>query len=525
MRQALALVLLAPAIAGCSLLYNPNNLPNPHDAGPDAEIILDADPSMLVVTGVAPAVINEGQGDGGSPPALLVIAGHQMVDANTTIELIPEDASAVAGASPLVVGTPVVAKDGDWIAVPITSHVDGKLGKAQQIVFDVQVSEDIRAQPGMRSSYKLVGQLTLQGLDELAVAKGAAASIDTTTLQPLYSQVDLESDVTFTKGPRAIVHAVSSIKAQGITANGKDGSDPAVGSAWIGGCGGGGPSSDGLCSGGRGGKGNGGIAGGGGGGGGGGFSADGSPGTLAGNGGPGAKTGDDLIVTYDGTGSSTPNKSEGGGGGGPSALIISSNGGSGGGGGGTVELTAGGDVTVGAITAKGGKGQDSTNAAGGGGGAGGLVMLRAGRTLSAPAAIAVDGGAGGAAGGGSGTGGAGAAGRVRWDAAKGSAPASVSAGTSRQGPAFTLDSYLFRDPAAKITVDADKNVRFSVYAINFGVDGQTTTLGGEVSTSALGTASFTQMLSRGLTQLCLTLDGGMQGASEADKCVFVAYLP
>ena len=36
---------------------------------------------------------------------------------------------------------------------------------------------------------------------------------------------------------------------------------------------------------------------------------------------------------------------------------------------------------------------------------------------------------------------------------------------------------------------------------------------------------FTQPLDQGLTQLCLTLDGGTQGKSEADKCVFVAYMP
>jgi hypothetical protein len=523
MRQALALVLLAPAVAGCSLIYNPNNLPNPHDGG--AEIILDADPSMLVVTGVAPAVIHEGQGDGGSPPAMLVIAGHQMVDANTLVELLPQAGSP--SATPPVVGTPVVAKDGDWIAVPITAHVDPGLASSQQITFDVRVSEDIRAQPGMRSSFTLTGQLMLQGHSELTVAKGKAATIDVGTLEAMYSQVDLESDVTFTGSARAIVHAVSSIVTQGITANGKAGGDAQVGSAWLGGCNGGGPSSAGLCNGGQGGQFSGSTLGGaGGGGGGGGFATDGNPGNSAGHGGPGAKTGDDLIVTYDGTGASTPNKSEGGGGGGASGLLNGTPGGAGGGGGGTVEFTAGGDVTInGAISAKGGGGQNSGGAAGGGGGAGGLVMLRAGGTLAATAGIAVDGGAGGTPSGSNGAGGAGSAGRVRWDAVKGAAPAQVSAGSFRRGPAFTLDSALVRDAKPNITVVADANVRFSTYAVNFGVDGPTTTLGGEVSTGTSGTASFSPTLGRGLTQLCLTLDGGAQGSNEADKCVFVAYLP
>src|SRR5258705_560618 len=90
MRPFLAAALASSGLAGCSLIYNPNNLPGvpseagisidaPPDAPPDAEIVLDADPTMLVLNTIAPSSIDEGQGDGGSRPALIVIGGHPII--------------------------------------------------------------------------------------------------------------------------------------------------------------------------------------------------------------------------------------------------------------------------------------------------------------------------------------------------------------------------------------------------------------------------------------------------------------
>src|SRR6266545_6420757 len=86
MGQLLATGVLAAALAGCSLIYNPNGLPQPGDAPADAELIIDADPTMLVLSDVAPATINEGQGDGGGRAAVVVIRGENIApDAMVTI--------------------------------------------------------------------------------------------------------------------------------------------------------------------------------------------------------------------------------------------------------------------------------------------------------------------------------------------------------------------------------------------------------------------------------------------------------
>ena len=65
MRYALARLVLLPLLGGCSLIYNESNIPPsaPDAFEPDAEVIVDADPSMMKITGVTPGVITEGQGD------------------------------------------------------------------------------------------------------------------------------------------------------------------------------------------------------------------------------------------------------------------------------------------------------------------------------------------------------------------------------------------------------------------------------------------------------------------------------
>src|SRR3954468_22109620 len=80
----LALTLVSVSGTGCSLIYNPSNIPpGVSDAAPDAADIdaplADANPAKLEIDSFFPTTINEGQGDLGSRPMMLVLIGHQMV--------------------------------------------------------------------------------------------------------------------------------------------------------------------------------------------------------------------------------------------------------------------------------------------------------------------------------------------------------------------------------------------------------------------------------------------------------------
>jgi hypothetical protein len=431
------------------------------------------------------------------------------------------------GASPF--GVPVIARSGNWIALTATAHVDMGLHKTDTIRLDIKVTETIPPElGGGTSTFTLHDKLALQGLSELIPAAGSGA-IDTATIEPMYSKVDLSNltPATFTGAGRAIIRSMSSITTKAITATGGDGGTSTATMTLVGGCPGGGPASTGGCNGTAGGKGgtDGGVLGGAGGGGGGGFATAGGGGTGNGAGGTSSPTGDALIATYDGFDAHSANRPGGGGGGGKPTT--GNNGGAGGASGGTIELTAGGDISVGAITANGGAGQAGSTVVlvaspGGGGGGGGLVMLRAeGSLTSGP--IAVNGGRGGI--GGTGNGGAGSPGRVRWDAPSGEPPV-VADGTVHRGPVFTLATRVFRAPEDKITLIGTASDRFDVYAIN----GGTTYLGTGTGESQVmippgGMLSFNQVLQQGLSHLCVTLPGGQPGTSEGEKCVDVAFLP
>jgi hypothetical protein len=531
MRRPLALAIAASAFAGCSLIYNPNNLPSPPgeagiDAPSDAEVILDADPTMLALDGVAPAAIYEGQGDLGSAPQLLVIHGSQIIDNSTVVELIP-----VGRALQLTLGQPVIAKNGHWIAVEVTARVDPGLGKGDMVALDVKVTQTVP--PALGSGIKTVtlhDKLALVGLKELTkdtVPEVSGSAIDTTKLEPLYSRVDLAAipggTASFVGPNRAVIHAVSSIAAARLAANG-------AGGRVADGCDGGTPSSIGGCdstAGGKGGAGDG-TLGSAGGGGGGGFSAVGASGAPSIAGGGGGRTGDELIVTYDGFGGRSPNRGGGGGGGG-TPLTLGGSGGGGGASGGIIELTAGGDVAVGDISASGGPGSPGVGGlvgggGGGGGGAGGVIMLRAGGALTRSGVLSVAGGGPGSGGPGTkpgGAGGAGSPGRVRWDAATGIQP-SVPSGTVHRGPAFTLANRILRSPIASLPLIGTQNDRFDVYVVH---DGATIPGALGLSFGDDGVATIKQTLQQGFSQLCITLEGGKQGSSEADKCIDVAFVP
>src|SRR5262245_8878664 len=77
-----SVAVVAPALTGCSLLYNPTNLPDAIDARP-----ADANPCALVLDDAGPATIDEGQGAGGSAPAVVVLRGENLVNANLKVML------------------------------------------------------------------------------------------------------------------------------------------------------------------------------------------------------------------------------------------------------------------------------------------------------------------------------------------------------------------------------------------------------------------------------------------------------
>ena len=220
--------------------------------------------------------------------------------------------------------------------------------------------------------------------------------------------------------------------------------------------------------------------------------------------------------------SSTPeetNRGAGGAGGGN----LTGGGGAGGGGGGTIELTAGGNITLGnAIEAKGGVGGDSGLGTGAGGGSGGTVVLRSGNTLKHPTNVVVTAGAGGTGALGGNLGGAGAVGRWRYDAVvtTGTAPATPAAARGPmlarpQNPIFEM-----RKPTLSITGTVGDTVR----VIITGPDGI-----GESKDIAIQSATQpfmpTTELPIGLDNVCVYVPNGRPSDDIAKNCIEVAFVP
>ena len=207
-------------------------------------------------------------------------------------------------------------------------------------------------------------------------------------------------------------------------------------------------------------------------------------------------------------------------------MLASCAAGTGGAGGGSIELTADGNVTVGSITANGGNGGSASGGSlsgaggGGGGGAGGVVMVRAGGTITAPALSAVGGSGGGAVNGG-GAGGAGSVGRIRFDAAAGTASGTPAA---HRGPAFdaaTPTSVTI--PSPSITLSGTDGDGFTVSVTDqLGTQRIDSTL--QVF-GAQDTIVITPSLQRGYNHLCVILENGQRDTSEGQKCIDLAMLP
>ncbi len=496
MRWCLVAV-IAPAVAGCSLIYNPNNLPDPRSI--DARIV-DSNPCALVIDGIAPAVIDEGQGDQGSAPALLVVHGNNIVNKNLQVELRPP-----AGTTVLLqpVTDAVASQDTTYLAFTATAKVDINL--ATDVPLDVVVTQDAAIGAGCTNQATLTGQLTLRGRKELT----ALAALDP---QYIYSQVTLPS-VTPTGSAGLEIHAVSSITVGTITASATTAGTTAT--AGPGGFDGGSGGGSGPGGGGVGGTVSGLGLGNGGGGGGGGYATDGKRG-AAGAGGPnaggagiaGLQCGDDELLGMN-------NRASAGGGGGAGGLTALGAGGVGGGGGGTVKLFAGGDLHVDSILARGGDGgAPKGGGGGGGGGAGGSVLLRTANGMLTVPTVHVAGGAGAAPNGGDGS-----VGRVRWDAPGETPPGSPDT-TPVRGPSFVVSKRIFTTASPPVDMKGQGSRAFTVRVID--PDGVPHDSG--QSFSEAGTVTFAPRLSPGRNQLCMILDGGPQ-TTVADQCIDVAYLP
>lgn len=478
MRYPLARLVLLPLLGGCSLIYNESNIPGPDpDAQEiDAEVIVDSDPSMLNLTGVNPSQITEGQGAEGSRKALIVVDGEHMVKANL---LVMVTASAAAQKMPLLTvdmaGIDVDA-NGRRLAVPISLPVDDRagtgLGASDMVPLDITVIQTVPGGPTITRT--LSAQLSVRGLDELTAEppNGFPGGLSE------YSRVTITTGMlnalaAATQPVR--IHATSSLTIS-----------PTIDISAVGMTGG--------------------PAGGAGGMGGGGGVVNGSPGTMGSGparglppGGVGGFTGTEQVPSLE-----DPNRSSGGAGGTGGALF-GDNGGNGGGGGGSIDLVAGGDLTVGTILAKGAAGTaGGTNP--GGGGSGGVIVLRAGRNLVA-GTLDVSG--------------VPTAGRARFDAGGTAMVANMT--SAFRGPMFVNPPLSTNDPRPMITVIGSPSKPFRYFFSNAdGSDDQGPFL---EMISAQGQKTFAPQapLFPGLNQLCLLPDGA-EAISNTRNCINIALL-
>jgi hypothetical protein len=104
------------------LIYNPSDLPPaPGDGAPpdlpvDVFVEIDANPAALALDPILQPPALEGQGVGGSAPALLFVRGTDIAP-GATITVVTDP---VVPEVTITVGTPAIATNGKSIAVPVT---------------------------------------------------------------------------------------------------------------------------------------------------------------------------------------------------------------------------------------------------------------------------------------------------------------------------------------------------------------------------------------------------------------------
>jgi len=488
-------VVVAVVLSGCSFVYNPSNI----GAAVDADSIADVDPTMLTLTDVYPAQVYEGAGTGNSRPSLLVIYGHQIAaDATVTITPVSPDPSTVT------ITSTTIARDHNFIALTVRVDDDQIDDDSMNMPLSIAVSQSAGAYHA-----ELASSVMLMHLDQLKTAP---------TENPpkhLYSTIAISDPITFATMPaksHVIMRAVGSITIdKPIVAD-------AVGVApGPGGCAGGAIAGDGLdknvdgiaCKG----RGftvaSGGLSGGGGGGAG--FHDNGGPGTGGGGAG-GTTSGTDQLAD------ATLNVPSGGGGGATSAVFGS--GAVGGGGGGSIEITAGGDLSIEmGVSANGAAGGNASSGGGGGGGAGGSILLRAGGTATI-GTLSVNNGGGGTSGGLGTAGGAGSVGRTRIDAPN------IITGAAYFGPTFVDPPSTSTDQIMSLTVHGAVGDTTMVGQA-FDRDGNAVTNGGFTPAfNGTGIAMPSLSLKAGYNRVCVTVQGGNAFTlPESASCTEIAFLP
>lgn len=464
MRVHLGTLLTALCFGGCSLLYNPSNIPDPVDAMPDAEVIVDADPTMLELTSVTPTEVVEGTGDLGSRKAVIVIDGRHMAQNGVVVTI-----AAAAGETrvPMVMvddASVVVEGNGERLALAVTLPVDTDLPAGETIDLDITVTQGAITRT-------LTGKLTLRGLAERTMASpGFATGINE------YSRVNITTGqiaaATNATGP-IMIHARSSITLGSAVTFALDATATTPGPA--GGAGG---------TGGAGGLLNGSV---------GMMGAGPAPGLPSG--GPGRFDAPIQLTTLD-----VPNRSSGGAGG--DGVSLGSRGGDGGAGGGSISLFAGGTLTVGNITARGAAGETAGVTNPGGGGSGGVILLRAGSTLTA-GNLDVTGFPN--------------AGRARVDAGG----ALTAGGAPYRGPMFMTAPLISTEAQPEITVVGGALIPFRYIILKganvFGPYDLT------MSSNEMKTFTLAEPLDRGLNQVCV-LPAEALASTYTRTCIDIVYL-
>ncbi len=479
-RGSCSLPVIALALGGCSLIYDPDRLPGAAtDAGDD-----DGDdggggsPLLIAIEG---GVLEEGRGVDGSRPAVLRVTG-QRLRSTTTFR-----ASWVSEpGNPLDIIGHEVRDDGTAAVLALALAIDpGRSGGPRTL--------EIRTGDGTANETVTID---VAMLPELTLPAQAA-------MPPfLYSRIRVAGPVHVGLPNNALIlRSVSSIAI-----------DATIDVDAVAEVGGAGACSKGLLC-----PGSGKPGGADQGGGGGGFGTDGTGGELLGAGGDGgAVVGQRMLAPF----GAEANRGQPGGGGfdGTNEDALP------GGGGGALALWAGGDVTVAAtarVSATGGSGSGGISAAsggGGGGGSGGAVLVHAGGRLQARSgAIDCPGGEGGAD---ARRGGEGGEGRVRVDAGRlDGVPGQrvddlVGAGVAYRGPSFdiatpvltrsaTLDLAVLGPPTEMLTLTGP-----------FGMRSTTTDLD--------GLARFVAVpVTPGIDRLCVTVAGTPEDALGRD-CVEIA---
>ncbi len=379
----------ALASAGCTIIFDTDGLPTidaPVDAPLPIDAPVDSDPTMLTLTSVTPAVVDEGVGTGGGRPVVFSIeAMHLLSEATIDLAWLPDDpGTPVSLVEPAAISG-ATGRIAFAIVIPEIAALTE--GNSRMLIIGVNAGSERRTIP-----------VFVRGHDPLALTGGAIVSTEARFETQTYSSITISGATTVTGARRLRLAAFGPIRLDGsITSLGPN----------LGGCSGGGPQMGASCGAAGGGPGAQGPAvGTGGGGGGGGFGTDGA--TASGSG--GMTRGNPLLVPI----ADPVNRGGGGGGGGNPGLGLGGPmGGVGGGGGGAIEIRAGGAITVtalGDVTVDGGPGTVSSSA-GGGGGAGGAILIDSGAPIVQPAVEWLS--ARGAAA--VGNGGAGGEGRIRVD--------------------------------------------------------------------------------------------------------------